>query len=106
MKVFAIFMTIIMLLTGVDVCKEASGCESGEKTELCKMEKDAHEPDHDQELPCAPFCHCARCPFSIMIPVQIANLNPIRLEGYNFNSILLGKPSDVSFSIWQPPKLA
>lgn len=95
-------MTVILLLAGFDSCKEASAGESNEKKELCKTENG----DHDEEPPCAPFCHCVRCPFSIVIPVHMTNLHPIRVRGNEFDFILPGKPTNVSFSIWQPPKHA
>jgi hypothetical protein len=104
MKAFALFMTIIIFLTGFDFCKDedvmALSCK--EKVQLVKSGKERAE----QSEVCSPFCQCARCPFSIVLPqTQHFILIDQPLET-NFTIPVSGIPTPISPSVWQPPKFA
>jgi hypothetical protein len=104
MKVIAIFMTILLFLSGFDFCKDdfamGDGCK--EKTGLVKTDqerKDKHEV-------CSPFCQCARCPFSILLPQeQYVTLayEPLKIR---FPRSIARNPTGISPPVWQPPKVA
>jgi hypothetical protein len=101
MKVFAIFITVLVLLTGFDLCKDEVGSEGKKKTEL-----KAGNSSNEQDSACTPFCNCARCPFSVMIPTVITDLLIDNTLIRKFCSILPATPIEVSASVWQPPKFA
>ncbi|WP_207420382.1 hypothetical protein [Desertivirga brevis] len=102
MKVLAIFMTILMLITGVDLCNDLDSYERNVRKEVGQADNGKH-PD---EKPCSPFCHCARCPFSVILPsiLNVLNISFIKSEKYEAYSVTYS--IQFAVSIWQPPKAA
>lgn len=101
MKIFAVFMTVVMLLSGLALCKDDEALNSKEKVELSK----SFEDDHDSGDVCSPFCPCARCPFSIL--PQLSEKSRIyQLSKKIFTDATWGNPIQISPSFWQPPKFA
>lgn len=102
MRVFAIFMTILMLITGFDLCKDEESYINSQKTALSTAEENTHE----QESPCTPFCNCARCPFSVVVSTRTTGLLADITVGQKFHCVLPGTPIEMSASVWQPPKFS
>ncbi|KQR68333.1 hypothetical protein ASF92_15825 [Pedobacter sp. Leaf176] len=100
MKLFAIFMTVLMIFTGFDPCKDKDIINSYIKIEVSKAGKD--KPDRSV---CNPFCNCTRCPFSILLPQQPPLLLTYRpVKGVFIITINSGTPIRISPSVWQPPR--
>ncbi|WP_207535596.1 hypothetical protein [Desertivirga arenae] len=99
MKVLAIFMTILMLITGVDLCNNLDKNESKASTEMGKSNE-----KHSDEAPCSPFCHCARCPFSVVLPSVLIELSVSIIKGEKFSEYSSMQPVHFASSVWQPPK--
>ena len=92
-------MTVIMLLSGIDLCKDQETAEPA-KTELTASGKGKTE-NRDA---CSPFCTCAHCPFSILLPEAQSAAESFHLSMSNYGESPSGSPNAVSTSIWQPPK--
>jgi hypothetical protein len=104
MKVIAIFMTLLVFLSGFDFCKDEQAINVGSK-EKTGVIKTAQTSKDSNEV-CSPFCQCARCPFSVLLPVQqpyVAALEPLKDKFVFTNG---GVPTGISLSVWQPPKVA
>lgn len=89
MKVLAVLIAFILLSGSLDFCQENGDCDDGTKTEVC-----------------SPLCHCSGCAFSIVIPknIQHSPLTVVILGEFQYPSVI-SVPA-VSYSIWQPPRLA
>jgi hypothetical protein len=103
MKFLAIFMTVLIFTSGgLDHCAEAGSCNNNETTELHASGK---EKEAMGEM-CSPFCNCASCSFSILLPEKInepcINYSLMDSFGYILNAV----PLKIGSSIWQPPKVA
>jgi len=102
MKVLAIFMTLFMLLSGFDFCKDEAVVAGGkEKTEVVKSGNGCP----DEKEVCSPFCQCARCPFSVLIPQKQVTAEVYKPLETEFLFTIAGNPTGVSVIVWQPPKL-
>lgn len=104
MKAFAFFMAIIIILTGFDFCKdeEIATSNSGDKFELVNA-----NIDHDEKGEvCSPFCNCTRCPFSVVLPQNAQDILVDEVMDRNLTFVDSGIPTQLSPSLWQPPKLA
>ncbi|WP_370527289.1 DUF6660 family protein [Pedobacter sp. SYSU D00535] len=102
MKVLALFMTVIMLFTGFDLCKDEESCGSKKQVELSRTQ-DEHPQDSDL---CSPFCNCTRCPFSVLLPQGLGALQSFHTLVPQYQKERSANPIRVSPSVWQPPKLA
>jgi len=104
MKAIAIFMIILLFLSGFDLCKDdfVMSADCKEKAGLVKTDQ---ESKRKNEV-CSPFCQCARCPFSILLPQKqlvIILYRPLRIK---FLHTISGVPTGISSLVWQPPKAA
>jgi len=104
MKIFAVFMTLLIFLSGFDRCKDEFVVDSDckEKTSISKNDQE----NHDKNEVCSPFCQCARCPFSITLPKKQILAIIYRAIANDFFVNIEGNPTGISSSIWQPPKFA
>jgi len=102
MKALAIFMTILIFLTGFDFCKEDVVVNSRTATEHFKRSADQQEKNGN----CTALCQCARCSFSILLSADPNDITSSDLKNSKFIPILSGTPVQVSPSVWQPPKTA
>lgn len=93
-------MTILVLASGFDLCADTGSCNDEEKTELSTSDNQSQEKG---EM-CSPFCHCARCAFSILLPNEIETIKVIYSSSDKFRYVLNASPIKVSSLIWQPPK--
>lgn len=102
MKVLAIFMTVLMAFAGFDLCREDNAMRSVEGVQLSPSENGAHCGSDV----CNPFCHCVRCPFSVLLSQQQSLILGHQLLTHDFPVTAAGHPVRVSNSVWQPPRLA
>jgi len=102
MKILAIFMTVLMAFAGFDFCKDDGVTHRGEGVQLSRAESGAHCGSDV----CNPFCHCVRCPFSVLLSQQQSLILGHQLLTHNFPVTVSGHPVRVSNSVWQPPRLA
>lgn len=89
MKLLALFIAFILLAGSLDFCQESQDCSAAAKQEVC-----------------SPLCHCSGCVFSIVLPasVQAPEAGAIALSefiDFHHSPVL-----QMSYSIWQPPRLA
>lgn len=100
MRIFAFLMTILIIFTGFDPCKDKEIINSHIKVEVSKAGK-----DNSDKSVCNPFCNCIRCPFSIVLPEQPPVLLTHRpVKGAFIITINSGTPIRISPSVWQPPQ--
>ena len=83
-------------------CQEQPEKETDTIELASKKTIDEHNFPEDN---CSAFCHCARCPFSVIIP-ETAQLISDKSMMSVYNTDLKATVIHVSFAIWQPPKLA
>jgi len=102
MNFFAILMTVLIFASGFDLCAEIKSCDSENKTELSSS-SDTHQQKSEM---CTPFCHCSRCAFSIILPEKIkaSSINAFSVDSFNSSQTVI--LTQISSSIWQPPKFA
>jgi hypothetical protein len=101
MKIFCIlFSAYIFLLAGMP-CGDAPGCDA---SQTIGMTQEHSSHDHESES-CSPFCICACCGTSSQVAAaQHLELKPSVISS-SPSSYLTEHISEVSISIWQPPKL-
>ncbi|WP_423146043.1 hypothetical protein [Rubrolithibacter danxiaensis] len=102
MKIFTIFMALLILAMGVNLCRDKDFCDGKETTTLSKTGKE--EPAKSGS--CSPFCHCTRCSFSILLP---KSLTGTRTQFLTLRTIFISSESiaaGINSAIWQPPKFA
>jgi len=97
-------MTLLVFLSGFDLCKDdiVMNVDGKEKTGFVKSDQ---ENQGKNEL-CSPFCQCARCPFSILLPQKQLILLVYKPVKIRFPRSIVGNPTGISPSVWQPPKVA
>ncbi len=101
MKFVACVMAFLIFASSfIDICineTEADGCEGTEQLSSIG--------DGEPEL-CSPFCPCASCTLSVIIPQRSAgNLILKPLVSY-LSPLSEGAPVEMVLPFWQPPKLA
>ncbi|WP_462238757.1 DUF6660 family protein [Ferruginibacter sp.] len=105
MKIFAFIMAITILILSVMPCMDGGFTNNGEaKTEISKAE---NQPEHSDSDDCSPFCNCSCCSASVIHQVIFYNyLAKPLIPAKKYSIYNLSSYSDISFSIWQPPKVA
>lgn len=83
-------------------CQEHPENETDTIELASKKTTDEHNSPEDN---CSAFCHCARCPFSVIIP-ETEQLISVKSTMSAYDTDLKAAVIHVSFAIWQPPKLA
>lgn len=89
MKVLAVLIAFLLLAGSLDFCQEGGDCNGGTETEVC-----------------SPLCQCSCCIFSVVIP-KILQQPPVTIviQG-EYDVPVVSVVPTVSYSIWQPPRLA
>lgn len=87
------------MLANFDFCQE-NDAVGVEKIELTQTDDDPC----DNELPCAPFCQCTRCPFSVIVPAfeEEQSVEPL-LSDESIHETSESTRTIIN-SVWQPPK--
>ena len=105
MKIFAFIMALIVLALSVMPCMEGGFANNGSaKTEISKA---GNQKEHGNSDDCSPFCSCSCC--SGVVFFQAFSFNYLDKPVFLAKKYSVYKPSfysDISFSIWQPPKMA
>jgi len=101
MKILSVFIAVLILASGFDLCGETAIPDEKVKTELSKE----NGKKQGAETGCSNFCHCARCCFSL-IPESL------NTPGFQYPSVIRffifsnGVPPGVQRAVWQPPQIA
>ncbi|SKB30357.1 hypothetical protein SAMN05661099_0361 [Daejeonella lutea] len=102
MKFLAIFLSVLMLAIAFDICPDTDSCSDSDRTEL---NKSSGKQSEDGER-CSPFCHCLRCPFSVLLPLTSAEFFNSNSLQRNLTTASQSRTLSVQNAIWQPPKAA
>ena len=105
MKIFAFIMAFTILALSVMPCMDGSFANNGKvNTEVSKTD---NQKEHGNTDDCSPFCTCSCCSASVIH--QTLSFNYFYKPVFQEKKYSAYKPSfysDISFSIWQPPKIA
>jgi hypothetical protein len=74
-----------------------------QKVELGQNTNGCHQDNSDH---CSPFCTCDCCISPIVYKETNFQFNVFSFAEENFIDYLFNYNSDLSYSIWQPPKLS
>lgn len=99
MKVLVLFMTFLIFASLFDLCGSTDNCLENEKIGAVDWSQGPFESNV-----CSPFCSCATCSFSVLMPVpsDISKKTEFLLSGQDKINIEYG----IQFcnAIWQPPR--
>jgi hypothetical protein len=72
-----------------------------------KISFPADQQQHnDSKEACTPFCNCSCCPASAFYsPLSKIEVSKVNFQSEKFPQFDFAFTSNVSYSIWQPPKL-
>lgn len=99
LKLISILLSFLILLSNFDFCQEEDAMSPGQ-IELAQTDDESC----NDELPCAPFCHCTRCPFSVIVPAfEKEKSLELQLSAVSITETC-GSTKTVVNSVWQPPK--
>ena len=105
MKIFAFILAFILLALSVMPCMDATEVnDSMAKTAISKPGDQHRHGDSDN---CSPFCSCSCC--SVLVTYQALSFYYLHKPVIQAKKYSAYKPSfysEISFSIWQPPKVA
>ena len=105
MKIFAFIMAFMVLALSVMPCMDRSDTINGStKTAFSKSDTQKEHSDSDD---CSPFCTCSCCSASVFH--QVLAFSHSQKPVFQIKKYPIYTPSfcsEISFSIWQPPKLA
>jgi hypothetical protein len=102
MKLLHIFLSIYILALSSLACTDADVSHVSSVSEISA----AQSSDSHEDETCSPFCICACCG---SVAVHFSEKAPVKHQEFIFNRYFLSQESDVidiSFSVWQPPKIA
>jgi len=101
MRFFAFIMALLVITLSCVPC--ADGHESSKQLSGKETKKTQQSQAGDET--CSPFCHCSCCAgFSINHRfAQTSTLLPVHIPQHK--SRYIGDLIQVSFSVWQPPKM-
>ncbi len=103
MKIVSFILAIYFLSLSVKTCADNAISSNNCKTVSCAYFQNEHADHHSTDL-CSPLCTCSCCG-GITLPSESlhhfkADLTPFQKPLYSENSI-----SEITYSIWQPPKI-
>ena len=102
MKLFHVLLSIYILALSSLSCTDA---DMGPKKVSTEISAGHSSASHEDET-CSPFCICACCG---SMAVHFAGKAPLKIEEIVFGKYFLSQEKNViniSFSVWQPPKIA
>jgi hypothetical protein len=103
MKLFYILFSIYILALSSLSCTDADDIRTKKVTAEISSGQPANP--HEDET-CSPFCICACCG---SMAVHFSEKIPGKPEAFIFNKFFLSQENgviDISFFVWQPPKIA
>lgn len=105
MKIFAFIMALTVLALSVLPCTDASEVFDNTTKSAISKSDNQHSPNESDD--CSPFCSCSCCAASATYHVQAVNYlhKPLNQEK-QYAGFKPSFYSEISFSIWQPPKIA
>ena len=107
MRLFSFIFAFYFLLLAVIPCGDAFAHSEKESCmeQVCDSHVEAAESDHPEADTCTPLCMCNCCGGLTLVNEQLI-VNAVPLY-YSILNIRYSQqiPAEVSFSIWQPPKL-
>lgn len=98
-------MAVMILALSVMPCMDDKS-EGGNKIKT-EISKSSNQSGHSGNDECSPFCTCSCC--SISFVYQAFSFNYLDKPVFQTKKYSFYKPSfypEISFSIWQPPKLS
>jgi len=106
MKIFALFLSFYILLLAGSPCGDGQECD-GEEGIAISMTSKHQEHTHQSEA-CTPFCTCSCCAASTVFQFSIASVKIPKtiFAAVKYPQYLVSSRPEISFSIWQPPKIA
>lgn len=105
MKFFALIFSFYFLALPVMPCSDQDDCKYPSVEQSAFSTTDHSDHDQDTEN-CSPFCMCACCGHSCTVQYFQTALNLIPPTGSQKITHHSTFVSEVSFSIWQPPKIS
>ena len=98
--IFSVYLVVLSCL----YCSDAKSCVVTDTT--VSIAAGAHD-DHEQDTEhCSPFCICACCGQTAASTINLLAINFNLQSGTTlFNVYTQIFPTEVSLSVWQPPKL-
>lgn len=105
MKFFAFIMSIYLLVLSCIPCNDKQECSAKAEQKISAIPSHQHQQPVDEA--CTPFCSCSHCPASAFYQsvahnnIATAVFQSLKYPIYNYSF-----STEVSFSIWQPPKIA
>jgi hypothetical protein len=99
-KALSVIMMVLLFLAGFDLCTDGLP-PAGVQITIGSPERCE---DHAAAAPCSPFCTCAQCPFSVIVPANAELREFVRSIRNQYPGAAETGPSSLSGSIWQPPK--
>ncbi|WP_416440049.1 DUF6660 family protein [Phnomibacter sp. MR] len=105
MKFFAFIMSIYLLVLSCLPCIDRQECNIKAEQKFSVTSQHQHPQDTDEA--CTPFCSCSHCPPSAFYqPVAHNNIATAVFQSLKYPIYNSSFSTEVSFSIWQPPKIA
>ncbi|MFM9944723.1 MAG: DUF6660 family protein [Bacteroidia bacterium] len=105
-KVFTLIFSFYLLALAVMACSDKEDCKYVSTYKSISTATDHSNHDNDVEK-CSPFCMCACCGLSYnfsYFPTDLGlNFQTSVIKTSFYNTCFV---SEVSFSIWQPPKIS
>lgn len=105
MRFFTLLLSIYLLVLSCVPCEDSEECNvKGVYTISQAANHDQH--NHDTEN-CSPFCTCSCCPASAFYqPLPYFDISKGVFQSEKYPIYSPSFCSEVSFSIWQPPKIS
>ena len=104
MKIFSAIFAIYFSMLSIIPCIDSEIVKDNCQAQTSCIHLNTEHPEHQSDL-CSPLCMCSCCGgITIILNSEnnlIAQIPTEQLSIYNQNS-----PSEISFFIWQPPKIS
>ena len=103
MKILSFIFAIYFLTLAIIPCGNKECSDNGKKSTVLVQSNSCQDTNHEDEV-CSPLCMC-HCCGGVTLVCDIIN-NTIVLNSTELNSLYSPHNiSEVSISIWQPPKV-
>ncbi|MCF2444474.1 hypothetical protein L0657_10950 [Dyadobacter sp. CY345] len=106
MKIFKLILCFYILTLSCFPCGDVRECNDGTEPEISATSE--HKDHTHTTEACTPFCTCSCCSASTVFQYTAAAVDTpkiifasLKFPGYKTLDL-----SEISFSIWQPPKIA